>query len=38
MVPRVDSFDGPTLLHKIEKKWKLNVCLRCLNHFVQYVF
>ena len=31
------QFDSPTLLHKIEKRSKLNICLLCLNHFAKCV-
>ena len=34
----VRQLDSPTLLHKIEKRRKLNICLHCLNHFVKCVF
>ena len=37
-VSMVWRLDSPTLLHKIEEKWKWNICSGCLNHFVQYVF
>ena len=34
----VRQLDSPTLLHKIDKQWKLHTDLCCLKHFAQYIF